>query len=226
MSKLGVITIGEAPRLDVEPTFKRILGENQEITQVGVLDGLTKEEAELTFKPVKNEYTMVSRFQNGDSVRMSRNKITPVIQKKIDELEEIGCKKIFLLCTGVFYGLKTRGAVFIEPEKIIPSTIMALIGNHRLGIIGPLEKQESILKEKWCGLKNPPYYVSASPYIYSKKELRRAARTLAEHDVKLILLDCMGYVEEMRQVVKAEVNGIPVVLSNALLIKLISELTV
>lgn len=224
MNKIGVITIGEAPRLDVEPIFNRILGD-QEVIQVGVLDGLTKQEAELAFNPEENEYKMVSRFLNGESVKMSRNKITPVIQRKIDFLEEKGCRQILLLCTGVFHGLKIKHAVFIEPEKIIPSTVIGLVGDHVLGIIGPLEKQERLLEEKWKRCMVSPIYVSASPYVFREEELRSAARSLKERDVKLILLDCMGYVEEMRQIVKEEVDGIPVLLSNALIVKIISELT-
>ena len=60
---------------------------------------------------------MTSKYRNGDAIKMSRNKITPVVQQKIDHLEEQGCGQILLLCTGVFYGLKTKKALFIEPEK-------------------------------------------------------------------------------------------------------------
>ncbi|WP_078544748.1 AroM family protein [Litchfieldia alkalitelluris] len=224
MNKLGVITIGEAPRKDVQPVFDKYLANKTEVIQVGVLDGLKKQEAEIAFKPEGNEYTMVSRFVSGDSVKMSRNKITSVIQSKIELLEDQGCTQILLLCTGVFNGLRTKHSVLIEPEKIIPLTVTGLVGEKRFGIIGPLKKQSNLLLEKWSHCKTPPVFVSASPYVFNEKELRTAARSLREQDVRLILLDCMGYTEEMKKMVKEEVGRIPVVLSNALVVKLITEL--
>lgn len=224
MKKLGVITIGEAPRVDIQSVFEKYLGSTSNVIQVGVLDGLTKEVAEDAFKPDENEYTVVSRFIKGESIKMSRNKITPVIQTKINFLEDQGCRQIFLLCTGVFHGLYTKNAVLIEPEKIIPPTVTGMIGDHTLGIIGPLPIQPHLIAEKWGGCKVAPIYASASPYVFKDEELRSAARTLKDQHVQLILLDCMGYVEEMKQMVVEEVDGIPVILSNALVVKMISEL--
>jgi protein AroM len=224
MSKLGVITIGEAPRNDITPIFEKYLQNGQEVVQVGVLDGMTKQEAEEIIKPENNEYTLVSRFVNGDSVVMSRNKITPILQRKIDLLESKGCRRILLLCTGVFYGLKTKKAILIEPEKIIPKIVAGLVKEHQLGIIGPLKKQQNLLDEKWSELIVAPLYITASPYNFNEKDFQAAAQALKEQNVDLILLDCMGYVEEMKQIVSKEVGDIPVMLSNALIVKIISEL--
>ena len=38
MKKLGVITIGEAPREDIQPVFEQYLRNTDNILQVGVLD--------------------------------------------------------------------------------------------------------------------------------------------------------------------------------------------
>lgn len=224
MKKLGVITIGEAPREDIQPLFERYLGSLANVIQVGVLDGMTKEQAEISFQPVPNEYTMTSKFRNGDSIEMSRDKITPIVQQKIDDLEEQGCRQILLLCTGVFYGLQTKKAVFIEPEKIIVPTISSLVKDHKLGIIGPLEKQPKLLAEKWSDLAQAPVYVSASPYTYDKSVFQVATQELKDENVSLILLDCMGYTEEMKRVVLREAGDIPIILSNVLVIKIVSEL--
>lgn len=40
--KIGAITIGQSPRIDVIPEMQEILGENVIILEAGALDGLTK----------------------------------------------------------------------------------------------------------------------------------------------------------------------------------------
>jgi protein AroM len=223
MKRLGLITIGESPREDVTPILKKAIPDH-EIVQSGVLDRMTKKEAESAFMPNKDDkYILTSRFQNGDSVVMSREKITPIVQEKITQLEDKGISIIFLLCTGVFQGLKTRHAFLIEPEKVIPPIISGILGDKKLGIIGPLKKQENILKEKWGHFNIQPIYEQASPYNYEQEEIRTAAQNLIQKGADIILLDCMGYVETMKLSVEKEVEEIPVVLSNSLLAKVISE---
>lgn len=43
MERLGMITIGQAPRNDVAPIIEKYLEGRAELVQVGVLDGMTKE---------------------------------------------------------------------------------------------------------------------------------------------------------------------------------------
>ena len=44
--KIGAITIGQSPRIDVIPEMQEILGENVIILEAGALDGLTKKDIE------------------------------------------------------------------------------------------------------------------------------------------------------------------------------------
>ena len=43
MKRIGAITIGQSPRVDVVPEMQQILGPDVEIVQAGVLDGLSPE---------------------------------------------------------------------------------------------------------------------------------------------------------------------------------------
>ncbi|WP_037193644.1 AroM family protein, partial [Rhodococcus rhodochrous] len=54
-------------------------------------------------------------------------------------------------------------------------------------------------------------------------EIEKAALSLKEHDVDLILLDCMGYTEEMKRTVK-QITGKPVILSRTLVARVLGEL--
>ena len=44
MTKVGLITVGQAPRSDVVPDMAAILGGDVEIVEAGALDGLSREQ--------------------------------------------------------------------------------------------------------------------------------------------------------------------------------------
>jgi len=222
MNKLGMITIGQAPRMDVAPIIQKHIKETAELVQVGVLDGLTREQIEAGLYPEKGEYILTSRLTNGESVIMSREKIKPILQDKINYLERIGITQILLLCTGVFPGLTTKKAYLIEPDHIIPPSIHALTGKRKLGVIVPLEEQKETALSKYSPYGMKPVFQVASPYENDIKPFQKAAAVLKE-EADLILLDCMGYTESLRREA-AEITGKPVILSNALIAKLVSEM--
>ncbi|WP_019120373.1 AroM family protein [Brevibacillus massiliensis] len=222
MKKLGMITIGQAPRTDVAPIIEKYLDGRAELVQSGVLDGLTKEWIEQNLAPESGDYVLTSRLTNGDNVVMSRQKIQPILQEKIYQLEDMGIKQILLLCTGVFPGLATRQSYLIEPDHIIPPTVKALAGERRLGVLVPLPEQKENLKPKYLPYGMTPAFAVASPYHNDREKMEQAACELKEK-ADLILLDCMGYTEEARELV-AKASGLPVILSNALIGKLVSEM--
>ncbi|MWV45470.1 AroM protein [Paenibacillus sp. HJL G12] len=222
MTKLGVITIGQAPRKDVTPILEAHLPKRVQIIQSGVLDGLTKAYIDAHLQPGEDDYTLTSRLTTGQSVKMGRNKIQPILQNKIFEMEDQGVKHILLLCTGVFPGLHTKEAFLIEPDHIIPPVVKAMVGSRRLGVIVPLDEQKVTLRPKYEPHGLDPLFAVASPYIFNEGNFQAAASELKDK-ADILLLDCMGYTEEARELVAAEA-GLPVILSNALMAKIVSEM--
>ncbi|ULL14566.1 AroM protein [Paenibacillus sp. H1-7] len=222
MEKLGMITIGQAPRTDVAPIIEKYLDNRAELVQVGVLDGMTKSYIEQNLHPEAGDYVLTSRLTTGDSVVMSREKIQPILQAKIDQLEQSGIKQILLLCTGVFPGLSTSTSYLIEPDHIIPPTVKAMVGGRRFGVIVPLEEQMESLRPKYEPVGLDPIFAVASPYHNNEANFHQAAMELKDQ-ADVILLDCMGYTEASRELV-ARASGLPVVLSNAIMAKLVSEM--
>ncbi|KAF9115474.1 AroM family protein [Paenibacillus cellulositrophicus] len=222
MTKLGVITIGQAPRKDVTPILEEHLPSGVDIVQAGVLDGMTKEEIDAKLKPEEGDHTLTSRLTTGQSVVMGRSKMQPLLQQKIYAMEEQGIRQILLLCTGVFPGLATQSSYLIEPDHIIPPAVKAMVGPRRLGVIVPLEEQKGSMNSKFELHGLHPAFAVASPYIVEEGNFEAAARALKDQ-TDLILLDCMGYTEEARRIV-AEASGLPVILSNAIMAKIVSEM--
>ncbi|WP_434630683.1 AroM family protein [Thermoanaerobacterium thermosaccharolyticum] len=222
MKKLGMITIGQAPRTDVAPIIEKYLDNRAELIQCGVLDGLTKEYIKQNLYPEKGEYVLTTRLATGESVVISREKIQPILQDKIYLLEKEGIKQIVLLCTGEFPGLKTNESYLIEPDRILTPIVKVLVDNRRLGVIVPLEEQMEILKSKYYSYNLDPLIVAASPYKKDLMAFTEACQKIKDN-VDIILLDCMGYTEEIRDLV-SKMMGLPVILSNALMAKLVSEM--
>lgn len=222
MEKLGMITIGQAPRTDVAPIIEKYIDGRAELVQVGVLDGMTKEYIEKNLYPEDGDYVLTSRLVTNESVVMSREKIQPILQDKINYLEGLGIKQILLLCTGVFPGLTTKTSYLIEPDHIIPPTVKSLVGDRRFGVIVPLNEQKKSLHSKFSSFGLEPEFAVASPYQNDLASYALAVNEL-KNKVDIILLDCMGYTEEARKLV-AQSSGLPVILSNAIMAKLVSEL--
>ena len=63
MKKIGAITVGQSPRVDLIPEIQPILGDSVEIIQAGALDGLSKEEISKFRVPVKMSLCPDSRTE-------------------------------------------------------------------------------------------------------------------------------------------------------------------
>lgn len=221
MVGLGILTIGQSPRTDVQPLLEGILSK-QSFIQKGALDGLTKEFIEEHLSPVNSicEYVLTSRLKNGDHVSMERSKLQPFVQKKIDEFESEGVRYILLLCTGVFKNLKTNTAQTIEPDHVIPPIVKLMIGNKRLGVIVPLKEQIGNPDDKFACAGLEPIYSFASPYENNREAFHQAGLEL-KGKVDFVLMDCMGYTEEMRQWIEEDIQK-PTILSNVFIAKVLS----
>jgi protein AroM len=220
--KIGMLTIGQAPRTDIEPIFFPYFTD-VEIVQAGALDDLSRSEIDANMSPMDGDYILTTRLVTGDSVVVAREKIEPLLQQKIYRLENASCDPILILCTGVFEGLQTRKSVLIEPDRVIPPIVSALVQNRLLGIITPLVEQVEAIEEKWTEVGLSPLIAAASPYTGDRRDFEKAVEKLKEQGAEVLLLDCMGYDEQMRKSVK-EISGLSVILSNALIAKWMSEL--
>lgn len=221
MKNIGLITIGQAPRQDVAPIIEKYLEGKAGLVQSGVLDGFTAEQVKEYYSPGPGEYVLTTRMTDGSAAVISRERIQSVLQGKIDAMEAAGIRTILLACTGVFPGLHTSVAHLIEPDRIIPPVVQAMLDGRRLGLIGPLPEQEDAMIEKFAGAGARLPFAAASPYTGTEADFRAAAERLKDR-ADVIVLDCMGYVEQHRQ--WAASAGVPAVLSNALMGKLVAEM--
>lgn len=224
LKKTAFITIGESPRNDIKTTYDRYFDGMKNVVQTGILDGLSQADAiKLVGLTGEEEYSLISRFQDGSSIVMSREKVEKRLQKKIDDLEHAGFELIVLLCTGTFQSVHANKAQLIEPEKLTLPLIKERAENKLLGVLIPLIEQISHSQKKWA-LEHRAIFSAASPYHFSKEVFRESTQELLTNGAEIIVMDCMGYNDEMQQYVESMTGNIPIIQSNDVLFQEIAKL--
>jgi len=214
--KVGFITIGQSPRVDVVPEIKPYLGD-VEIIECGALDALTLEEIE-ELAPKEGDYVLVSRLRDGTQARLSRERIVKRLQECVKKLEK-EVDVIGVLCTGEFPKIESK-KLLVEPSLLLLKTVEAL-GVSNLGVIVPDPDQIEMTKRKWSDIAGTIKVQSVSPYIGKEEDLIKAAQELK--DCNLIIMDCFGYNKHMKKTVYNIVKK-PVILPRTLLAHLLRAL--
>jgi protein AroM len=220
MKKIGILTIGQSPRPDVIGEFLRVLGRDYEIIERGALDDYSVEELR-SRKVASGERILVTKLRDGEEIKVSHDLVISNLQKGIDYLERKKIDLTLLLCTGKFPEFKSKHLV-VQPSEIVRGTVTASLRSGKLAVVVPAREQIPKTKTEVFGIDVDVYYDTASPYG-SKTELREMAIRISKENVDLVFLDCMGFTHEMKQMVR-DVTGKPVILSNALVARVLQEI--
>lgn len=222
MTSFATLTIGQAPRSDIMPLLTAHLPD-EPVTHFGLLDGLSREQIEQRYAPREGDAVLVAVLLDGSQILLSAANAERGLQEKIDQLEAQGCTTILLLCGGEFGQLHASSALLIEPERMIPPLIGAMVGTHRAGIVVPVESQIGWQANKWRKLEKPPCFAVASPYLTDDQALTEAAKRFAEQGAEVVVLDCIGYNHHHVKVLEQHLD-VPVLLANVLMVQLAAEL--
>ncbi len=221
-SKIGIVTIGQSPRIDVIPEIKELICGDIEIVEKGALDGLTLKEIQ-RFEPGEDDEILVTRMRNGTEVTIGQSFILSKLQEKILELDKEDVTLIALLCSGEFTRLQSEKPL-IMPDKLLSGVLSSLVVNKRkLGLMVPSEGQVNHLMKVFQDLGFEVIGVGVSPYKNDIGAIGEAASKLKEAGIDLIVMDCFGYNLQMKDRVR-EITGKPVLLVRSLLARLLEEL--
>ncbi|MFP3195724.1 MAG: AroM family protein [Caldivirga sp.] len=219
--RVGLVTIGESPRVDITSEIKPILGIDVELMECGALDGLSRDEIR-NLLPKPSDYVLVTRLRDGTVVKLSKIKIIERMQRCINYLEDY-VDVIGLLCTGDFPELSSR-RLMVEPSRLTMNVVSSLSGVRRLGVIVHDKDQMRMEEERWRRIISDVVVIPVSAYTSSEYDFRRAAEYLRASNVDVVVLDSLGYSIDMRNVVR-EVSGKPVILPRTIMAEVIRELT-
>ena len=199
-----------------------VLGPSYTIIERGALDDLSPAEIERVH-PESGHYLLISLLKNGQSVTMSKQKILPLLQERIDAFGDDGVHAILLLCTGAFPEFKTD-CLIVQPQDALYHLVLGLAGkSKRVGVMTPLAGQIAQTRAKWEEYGIDPLVTAASPYT-ADDEVTPAARDLASRGADLIFMDCMGYSLAMKARAKAAAGGCPIVLARSAIARVLAEI--
>ena len=176
--KIGAVTIGQSPRVDVTKDIMGIFGSSVELIQAGGLDGLTKEEIK-AFAPEKDDYVLVSRLTDGSSVTFART-LYPAAPS--GGYKENGGRGL-CSCNDVLYR-KLSGEPFhrkiplIYPCDILDRVVPLLTKSSHIICLTPSPLQEEQCAAKWKNYVQKVSVVAASPYG-DWGELEKAAEEIS-----------------------------------------------
>lgn len=219
MKKIGMLTIGQAPRDDLIPGLMEILGEGYEVVEAGALDDVTLDEVK-QIPLIKEDYILVSRMRDGTEIKITKKYILPMLQWKLEEIEAQGVRLTVVMCTGKFPQFKSKGLV-VTPMEILQGVLKGCLKEGRLGVIYPTVEQVEKGYGDWGRPGVEVYGDTVSPY--EEGDVEALAGRLAEQDLDVVLLNCFGFPSEVKHVI-AKKTGVPVIQANAVVARVLKEL--
>ena len=222
MTRLGLITVGQAPRSDVVPDMAEILGADIDIVEGGALDGLTREQI-ARLAPEGDDEILVTRMADAASVFVGKSKMIPLVEARIAALESKGVALNVLLCTGEFPKLAAKRPL-LEPQQLLLGLLRAMTFPGRLGVLTPSERHVSQTAERWRRSGFDAVVAPLSPYEEDDAAaVKRASDTLRAGGAGLVVMDCIGFRRKTRDEV-AHLVGAPALVANLLVARVAAEL--
>ena len=220
-ARIGMVTIGQAPRADVVPDMAALLP-GVEIVEAGALDGLDRA-AIATLAPQGDDEILVTRLADASPVFVGKSRVLPRVTARIAALEDQGVALTVLLCTGEFPRLSTRRPL-LEPQPVLLGVLRGLSHPGRLGVLTPSERHVAQTTARWRADGFDAAVVPLSPYDeHDPTALGRAAAALRDAAVGLVVMDCIGFRDVTRRELAARL-GVPVLVANLLVARLAAEL--
>ncbi len=217
---IGMLTIGQTPRVDLLPALNEILGDEYEIIEAGALDGLSLEDVN-GIEILPDDYILVSRMRDGTEVKITKRFVIPRVQEKITELEEKGVSLTVIMCTGAFPQYESKGLV-VTPQEILKGVLNGSLKKGKLGVVYPTEEQMPGAQSDFGSADVETYADITSPYEGSEG-LEALAERLSAQNLDLLLLNCFGFSSDLKKYI-AERTGVPTIQSNAVVAGVLKEL--
>ncbi len=219
-TRVGMITIGQSPRVDVVPEVCALVGRPMEVEEAGALDGLSLDDVR-RLAPGPGDETLVTRMADGAEVHVAKRHISSRLQSCIDRLGS-RVEAIVLLCTGHFPEFHSP-VPLLEPQRLVDRVVQALAGpGGSVGLMLPASAQADAGRRKMEEYGLSARVAVASPYGRFE-EIRQAAAGFRDSEVSLVVMHCIGYDAKMKGEVR-RLSGKSVVLARSLVGKVLEEL--
>lgn len=188
MARVGTITIGQSPRPDITVDLLRLLPPATEITERGLLDSLSNREIE-KLAPAAGDFPLVTRLRDGSSVVLAKEKLIPLLQTAVQELET-RCEAILLLCSGQFPEIPSPAPV-LYPSRLLEHFVRALAPRSATVLV-PHPGQVEPARQHWEAIAGEVDVLVVNPYSWKCPVLPRG-------QPGFLVMDCLGYSLAMKE---------------------------
>jgi len=197
---LGTISVGQAPDMPISIESQRVLGEDVEILEVGLWDGYTKKELE-KYKPEPGVDILLGQTVDGTDFVYAERYVPERLQSCVDRLEKQSCDLIMVYCAGKFSFPVKSSVPFIRPGELARAIVPHLLNRSRILVLIPPGFEEQ-WKEMWNHVADEVFTLAVwseeLSYDAFFKSMEAACDKISEIDPDLIVMDCMGYDDIMR----------------------------
>jgi len=218
LERVGILTIGQTPRPDLEAVFRRHLPGVELIVQ-GALDGISKHAIEET-AAAGGEYPLFTILRDGTTREISLYRLKPLLDERAKAVAAAGASVAALMCAGNFPDLASPIPV-LYPSRVLSAVVRGVCRGNRIGIVLPNAGQVGVAVEHW---REKGF--DATPAVASPKDpaaLSEAAKALADPGLELIVLDCMGFPPEEARRMRA-LCGRPVLCPQGIVPRIMAEI--
>lgn len=185
---LGVITIGQSPRPDLQQVFQR-QAPDARVRVRGALDGLDSHEiGDLARR--RTDYPLLVRLLDGSTREIGMEWLHPLVERIAREFADEYATAVVVACAGDFPECRADVPVLL-PGRLVPRDVATRSPRQRVGIVTPVERQMQAAAAKWLMDGFQPFVTWASPVRHV--EIMRASAAMREADVDVVVLDCMGH---------------------------------
>ena len=191
--KITVVTMGQSPVDPQTHDVYRMLAQACDVELRGILDGMSEAETE-TLAPEGGELFIVTSLRTGREVRLAERNAIRLVNERLLEAEQSGSAAALILCTGHFDIPEMRMPVFIL------FSLFRAMGVKRLGAIVPKPGQIEASMAYYSEFS--PRICAASPYG-PREEIEAVAASFRDSDVDMLMADCMGFTEELGELIQA-----------------------
>lgn len=215
---LGLVTIGQAPRPDFDAAFREYLP-NTEIKLLGALDGISVPQID-DLAGIDGSYPLHTLLSDGSTRDIDIKVLAPLVETKARELVDAGARAVVVCCAGDFPDIDC-GVPVLRPGRLLPALAGAICRTRRIGVVSPIASQMAPAQAKWERDGFSVRTAFASPYRHD--EIKIAAREMADSELEVVILDCMGHGVEYRDEF-TRLSKRPVLLAQTLLAKVAAEM--
>ncbi|OKI49700.1 hypothetical protein A6A27_09810 [Micromonospora sp. CB01531] len=200
--RLGLVTIGQAPRTDLIPDVGAVLS-GVDWVEHGALD-LLDADGIARLAPRAGERTLVSRLRDASRVRLGATSIAPALDDAIRRCVADRCGVVLVLCTGRVEHGPTSVPV-LHAEDLAHELMEQLVGEGSLGVLCPVPEQLTDIRERWEGrLGRSVIAAAVDPYTAGLDEVAVAGRRVTAGGADVVFLDCIGYTGQQRDALAAK----------------------